>query len=231
MVGDSLSEAVNIVARLRGASVRYPDSTAVLLPDLSLEAGQELALIGPSGSGKSTALHALAGLVNVRGEASCAGLDLTRATLSQLETHRARGIGLLFQDFHLLEGYTAQENVIAALGLSGLGLRAAVLEARRLLGRVGLSHRLHATPARLSTGERQRVALARALAVRPKLILADEPTAHLDASRAAEALQLLRDLRTELGAALLISTHDPSVIAALPNRISFQSPQALEVIA
>lgn len=208
---------------LQASSVIYPDGTRVALPNLRLEAGEELALVGPSGSGKSTALHALAGLVTVRGEAACAGLNLTNATLAQLETHRAQSVGLLFQDFHLLEGYTAIENVIAALGLSGMGIRAATLEARGLLERVGLAHRTHQTGARLSTGERQRVALARALAVKPKIILADEPTAHLDAARAADALRLLRELRAELGAALLIATHDPMVIAALPNRLTITS--------
>lgn len=218
------------IAVLQASSVVYADGTRVALPDLQLEAGAELALVGPSGSGKSTALHALAGLVTVRGEAICAGLDLTKATLAQLETHRAQSVGLLFQDFHLLEGYTAIENVIAALGLSGMGIRAATLEARGLLERVGLAHRTHQTGARLSTGERQRVALARALAVKPKIILADEPTAHLDAARAADALRLLRELRAELGAALLIATHDPMVIAALPNRVTV-TPNLDEVAA
>lgn len=211
------------VAVLQSSSVIYPDGTRVALPDFRLESGSELALVGPSGSGKSTALHALAGLVTVLGEATCAGLDLTRATLAQLETHRAQSVGLLFQDFHLLEGYTALENVVAALGLSGMGIARATSEARNLLGRVGLAHRAHHTGARLSTGERQRVALARALAVKPKVILADEPTAHLDAARGAEALHLLRELRAELGAALLIATHDPMVIAALPQQITISS--------
>ena len=211
------------IAVLHASSVIYADGTRVALPDLRLESGAELALVGPSGSGKSTALHALAGLVTVRGEASCAGLDLTSATLAQLETHRAKSVGLLFQDFHLLEGYTALENVIAALGLSGMGIGAATLEARGLLERVGLAHRAHQTGARLSTGERQRVALARALAVKPQIILADEPTAHLDTARAEGALRLLRELRAELGAALLIATHDPMVIAALPHRVTISS--------
>ncbi len=211
------------VAVLSNSSVIYPDGTRVALPDLQLGAGSELALIGPSGSGKSTALHALAGLVTVRGEAMCAGLDLEKATLAQLETHRAKSVGLLFQDFHLLEGYTALENVIAALGLSGMGIARATVEARGLLGRVGLAHRAQQTGARLSTGERQRVALARALAVKPKIILADEPTAHLDAARAGDALRLLREWRAELGAALLIATHDPMVIAAMPESITIAS--------
>lgn len=217
------------LAVLRDARVVYGDGTTVALPDLAVEPGAELALVGPSGSGKSTALHALAGLVPVQGEARCAGLDLTRATQPQLETHRARNVGLLFQDFHLLEGYTALENVVAALGLAGSGIAGANRTAKQLLERVGLAHRAQHTGARLSTGERQRVALARALAVKPKLILADEPTAHLDALRGADALRLLRELRAELGAALVVSTHDPAVIAALPSqvRVAPSSPRGV----
>jgi putative ABC transport system ATP-binding protein len=215
---------------LRGAGVRYADGTGVALPDLTLEPGAALALVGPSGSGKSTALHALAGLVPVHGQAKCAGLDLTRATLAQLEQHRAKNVGLLFQDFHLLEGYTALENVVAALGLSGSSIGLATRTAKALLERVGLAHRAGHTGARLSTGERQRVALARALAAKPKVILADEPTAHLDAVRGADALRLLLELRAELGAALLVSTHDPAVMAALPARIEVAQaiPSSLE---
>ena len=199
------------IAVLQASSVIYPDGTRVALPDLQLEAGAELALVGPSGSGKSTALHALAGLVTVRGEAICAGLDLTKATLAQLETHRAQSVGLLFQDFHLLEGYTAIENVIAALGLSGMGIRAATLEARGLLERVGLAHRTHQTGARLSTGERQRVAIARALAGQPACVLADEPTGNLDRETADGVFELMLGLARDQGMAFVLATHDESL--------------------
>ena len=210
-------------AILSGASVNYADGTGVALPDLELHSGDQVALRGPSGSGKTTLLHVLAGLIRPSvGVARVGNLDLRTATPIQLEIHRAKTIGLMFQDFHLLEGFTALEQVTAALGLAGMSISSATSQARILLERVQLSHRLHSTPNRLSTGERQRVALARALASKPKLLLVDEPTAHLDPSRGQIALELLRENAREIGAALLIATHDPVVLEAMPNQIAFK---------
>jgi putative ABC transport system ATP-binding protein len=211
----------NFEVVLRDASVRYADGTRVGLVNLDLRAGDEVALVGPSGSGKTTLLHVLAGLVRPsHGIARVGNLNLETASVAQLETYRAGTVALMFQDFHLLQGFSALEQVTAALGLAGMPVAGATRQARALLERVGLGHRLHATPRKLSTGERQRVALARALATKPRLLLVDEPTAHLDAKRGQVALELLRDLAREVGAALLIATHDPAVIAALPKRVT-----------
>lgn len=210
-------------AVLLSASVDYADGTRVTLPTLELRSGDQVALRGPSGSGKTTLLHVLAGLIRPSAGIARAGtLDLRTATPTQLEMHRAKTIGLMFQDFHLLEGFTALEQVTAALGLAGMSISNATGQAKILLERVQLSHRLHATPNRLSTGERQRVALARALASKPKLLLVDEPTAHLDPLRGQIALELLRENAQEIGAALLIATHDPVVLKAMPNQITFK---------
>ncbi len=211
-------------ATVRGAAVRYQDGTEIMLSDLELLAGDEVALVGPSGSGKTTLLHVLAGLVRPsRGVANVGELDLRQASSSQLEAYRAKTIGLMFQDFHLLEGFTALEQVTASLGLAGVPIAQATKRARALLERVSLGHRLHSIPRKLSTGERQRVALARALATKPKLLLVDEPTAHLDAKRGQVALELLRELAKEVNAALLIATHDPNVMAALEKRVVVSS--------
>jgi ABC-type lipoprotein export system ATPase subunit len=202
------------LVQLQNSSVRYPDSTEVRLPDLVLAAGEEIALKGPSGSGKTTLLHVLAGLVRPSsGTAQVAGLDLCRANVLQLEAYRSKTAALMFQDFHLLDGFSALEQVTAVLGLSGNSIGNATREAKRLLERVSLGHRLHSPPTRLSTGERQRVALARALATKPKLLLVDEPTAHLDAVRGQVALELLRELSAELKAGLIVATHDPLVLS------------------
>jgi ABC-type lipoprotein export system ATPase subunit len=210
-------------AILSGASVNYADGTGVHLPDLELRSGDQIALRGPSGSGKTTLLHVLAGLIRPSvGAARVGTLDLRIANPAQLEVHRAKTVGLMFQDFHLLEGFTALEQVTAALGLAGVSISGATAQAKVLLEQVQLSHRLHSTPNRLSTGERQRVALARALASKPKLLLVDEPTAHLDPSRGQIALELLRENAREIGAALLIATHDPVVLEAMPNQIAFK---------
>jgi putative ABC transport system ATP-binding protein len=158
-------------AVLLSASVDYADGTRVILPTLELRSGDQVALRGPSGSGKTTLLHVLAGLIRPSaGIAQVGTLDLRNATPAQLEAHRAKTIGLMFQDFHLLEGFTTLEQVTAALGLAGVSISNATTQARTLLERVQLSHRLHSPPNRLSTGERQRVALARALASKPKLL-------------------------------------------------------------
>jgi putative ABC transport system ATP-binding protein len=211
-------------ATLHGAAVRYPDGTEISLSNLELKAGDEVALIGPSGSGKTTLLHVLAGLVRPsKGLARVGDLDLLAANPSQLEAYRAKTVGLMFQDFHLLEGFTALEQVTAGLGLAGIPIFEATRHAKALLERVNLGHRLHSMPRKLSTGERQRVALARALATKPKLLLVDEPTAHLDTKRGRLALELLRDLAREVSAALLIATHDPTVIAALEKRVVVSS--------
>ncbi len=203
---------------LANASVAYSSDYRVALPDIQLGAGQELALVGASGSGKSTALHALAGLVPVVGQALVAGTNLEQANQTQLELHRRKKVAILFQDFYLLEGYSALENVMAAFGLTGSKLGAAQSQAKALLERVQMP-RFWAKPTQLSTGERQRVALARALAGQPQLILADEPTAHLDASRSQLALALLREICAEQGTALIVATHDPVVMAAIENKI------------
>jgi putative ABC transport system ATP-binding protein len=210
-------------AVLSGVSVNYSDGTSVELPNLELRSGDQVALRGPSGSGKTTLLHVLAGLIRPgAGIARFGNLDLRTANPTQLEAHRAKTIGLMFQDFYLLEGFTALEQVTAALGLAGISILNATTQARTLLERVQLSHRLHSTPNRLSTGERQRIALARALASNPKILLVDEPTAHLDPIRGQIALELLRENAREIGAALLIATHDPLVLEAMPNQIAFK---------
>ncbi len=208
----------NSVVSLSNAFVAYSGDYRVALPQIELGAGQELALVGASGSGKSTALHALAGLVPVVGQALVAGTNLEQANQTQLDLHRRKKVAVLFQDFYLLEGYSALENVMAAFGLTGTKLGVAQSQAKALLERVQMP-RFSAKPSQLSTGERQRVALARALAGQPQLILADEPTAHLDASRSQLALALLREVCAERGTSLIIATHDPVVMMAIDHKI------------
>lgn len=200
--------------RARGLEVRYGKDTHLTLPDLELTANQELALVGPSGSGKTTLLHVLAGLLKpTAGEVEIAGQSLTGLPQRRLERFRAEHVGLVFQDFHLIDGYSAQENVVVALAAAGTPIAEAKGRARELLSNLGLGHRLRHLPGRLSTGERQRVAIARATAANPVLLLADEPTANLDRERGEAALNLLREVARRADAALVVSTHDPAVKA------------------
>jgi putative ABC transport system ATP-binding protein len=198
----------------RGVALAYPGPPPVRALDpcqLVIGRGQHVALVGPSGSGKSTWLN-VAGLLD-RPTAGMYLLDGTdTGVLSERDrtTLRAERIGFVFQAFHLLPHRTALENVALALLYRGIQRRARRQVALDALERVGLAARSHAPPAQLSGGERQRVAIARALAVRPSILLCDEPTGNLDTASAGTILQLVDDLHAE-GQTVVVVTHDPQV--------------------
>jgi putative ABC transport system ATP-binding protein len=180
------------------------------VPHFALEHGAHAALAGESGSGKTTLLSLIAGVLRAdAGSIRICGQDMTALSEAQRDTMRGRHIGYVFQTFNLLQGYTALQNVLMAMHLSrGADRR----QARALLERVGLADRADYRPRQLSVGQQQRVAVARALANRPDLVLADEPTGNLDRRRGDEALELIRAVCTENGAALLLVSHDPQVL-------------------
>ena len=169
--------------------------------------GEAVAIVGASGSGKSTLLALLAGL-----DTPTAGsVELDGASLFDLDEDaraelRGRTVGFVFQSFQLLPSLTALENVMLPLELAGRD--DAESAAREILARVGLAERLHHYPKHLSGGEQQRVALARAFVVRPKLLLADEPTGSLDAESGEAVIALLFQLNRESGTTLVLVTHD-----------------------
>ena len=146
------------------------------------------------------------------------GVDVTRLSEAQRDVFRGRNIGYIFQTHHLLPGFTALENVL--LGMSFTGRPADPAWARHLLAEVGLSERLNYKPGKLSVGQQQRIAVARALANRPKLVLADEPTGALDPKTAQQVLELIRKLCTEVGASLLLVSHDPQISNQFPRVVS-----------
>src|SRR5436305_323012 len=197
-----------------GKVVRSGSGELVILRDIDLAvtSGQALAVVGASGSGKSTLLALLAGLdTPTSGRVVLDGVDLFALDEDQRAALRGRMLGFVFQSFQLLPALSALENVMLPLELAD---RADAEDlARQMLARVGLGERLNHYPKHLSGGEQQRVALARAFVVRPKLLLADEPTGSLDAESGAAVIALLFELNREYGTTLILVTHDEALAA------------------
>jgi putative ABC transport system ATP-binding protein len=195
-------------------SYREPGGGTLPVLDIShfsLPQGTQAALIGQSGGGKTTLLNVIAGItLPDAGQVLVDDVDLTRLVEPARDRFRAERIGIVFQQFHLLPAFTALENVLLGMSFSGRADRGF---AKQLLDRVGLGRRLHHKPSQLSVGEQQRVSVARALANRPRLMLADEPTASVDLANQETILKLLREACREHNVSLLLVTHSPEVTA------------------
>ena len=207
-----------VIVRAQGCTKVYGHGatsvTAVADVDLTIRAGELLALVGPSGSGKSTLLSLLGALLApTRGHVRIEGVDVSSLDERERTGLRARRIGFVFQAAGLVPFLTAEENVAAVGAFAGLPRGAARARSRDLLEQLGMADRADHLPEALSGGERQRVAIARALLVDPPVLLADEPTAHLDADRGQQVVELLAAAVHEGGRAGLVVTHDPRVAA------------------
>jgi len=180
--------------------------------NLDVTAGSLALLLGPSGCGKTTLLSCLGGILRpTSGHIAIDGVDITKLDANALTMYRRRTVGIVFQAFNLLASLTALENVMVPMDAAGVNGKESRRRAEELLERVGLKDRMRHRPGDLSGGQQQRVAVARAIALDPPLILADEPTAHLDFIQVEEVLRLIRELAS--GERLVVvATHDTRML-------------------
>ncbi len=225
----------NRVLGLTGITKAYnagkPNQIQVLRGiDLSVAAGEVVALVAPSGAGKSTLLH-IAGLLDTpdSGQVHIAGDDMTGQPDRRRTRVRRSDVGFIYQFHHLLPEFTALENVVLPQLANGVTRSAAEARANGLLEKVGIAARADHRPAALSGGEQQRVAFCRALANGPKLLLADEPTGNLDPTTADQVFDTLIELVRETGLSALIATHNLDLAARMDRQIRLDAGQLCTV--
>ena len=198
--------------------------------DLTVEAGESIAILGASGSGKTTLLHILGTLEKAsRGEVRFGGKDLEKLDAGARARMRNTSIGFVFQFHHLLPEFTTLENAAMPALVGGMRRDRAEERAREALGLVGLEHRVEHKVTTLSGGERQRAAIARAILLRPRVLLADEPTGNLDEKTGRRIQDLLVELNETLGMTFVVVTHNADLAAAMQRRLELRSGELYAV--
>lgn len=218
-----------VMLELKGIVKSYLTGTAGQVDvlrgaDLSLQAGEVVALVAPSGAGKSTLLH-IAGLLDTpdTGEVRVAGADVTRKGDRGRTRLRRQEVGFVYQFHHLLPEFSALENIVLPQLANGATQKSAVARAAQLLGTVGLAGRADHRPAALSGGEQQRVAFCRALANSPRVLLADEPTGNLDPATSDQVFAALMELVRGTGLSALIATHNLELASRMDRQIRLEN--------
>jgi putative ABC transport system ATP-binding protein len=221
----AVSSGPDVVLSLRHVTKEYattPPVRALRGVDFTVNRGELIGVVGPSGSGKSTLLHIMGTLDRpTSGEVRVAGYDVSHLSDKDMSALRSRHIGFVFQQLHLLSGYTALDNVADGLLYTGANLATRRELARRALERVDLGHRLNHIATLLSGGERQRVAVARALVGSPSIVLADEPTGNLDTKNSDSIVELIRQINGE-GVTMVVITHNREIAGAFPRTIGLR---------
>jgi lipoprotein-releasing system ATP-binding protein len=222
-----MTQKKQVLLTISHVSKHYHDGdvTTQVLTDVNLEVykGEQLAIVGSSGSGKSTLLHIMGTLDTPSdGKVMLDGEDIYQLSSARQASLRNQDLGFIYQFHHLLPEFSAIENVAMPAFIQGKDKQQSLANAKVLLERVGLGHRLEHIPAQLSGGERQRVAIARALINQPKLVLADEPTGNLDASSGETVYQLIRELAQQFGTAFVVVTHDHKLAAKMDRQLTMK---------
>ncbi|ACS80581.1 ABC transporter ATP-binding protein [Maridesulfovibrio salexigens] len=216
-----LYELTDVVKEYEG-----PTETVRILDhiNLTVDSGESLAILGASGSGKTTLLHILGTLDTASGgNIHFAGMNINDMTPEKRAEVRNRGIGFVFQFHHLLPEFTTLENVALPAMMAGIGQGEASDMAREALGLVGLQNRIDHRVTTLSGGERQRAAIARAILLKPKVLLADEPTGNLDEKTGKMVGEMLASLNEELGMTLIVVTHNMDLAGVMKRRLELRS--------
>lgn len=223
-----MSIKLNQLTKIYNPGTDFP-VTAVNDVTLNIDQGEFVAIMGPSGSGKTTLLNMVGGIDRPNhGQVMIDEIDITALSDKKLIAFRRDNIGFIFQDFSLLPVLTAKENVEFVMQLQGRHHTECETRSMQLLEEVGLGDRLNVVPGKLSGGQQQRIAVARALAPKPKFILADEPTANLDAQTTRDLLDIMQRLNEKEGVTFIFSTHDPRVIERARRVIVFEDGKVKE---